>query len=125
MAPFQLVLLLSVGSFQAFVPGVTKAPSPVFADSEQGLAAFTTWATRTLPEAGFNQPPLKICVVGAVPFGGKTPYVAKPIWESHPPVRTLEPYSATFHYVDVKAGDKPPKPRSLQDAIALCAKPGA
>ncbi len=125
MAPFQLVLLLSVGSFQAFVPGITKAPSPVFADSEQGLTAFTTWAQRTLPEAGFNQPPLKICVVGASPFGGKPPYVARPIWESRPPVRALEPFAATFHYVEPKPGDKPPKPRTLRDAITLCAQPGA
>jgi hypothetical protein len=122
MAAIQLVLLLSIGSFQAFIPGVTKEASPVFEDSEQGLKTFTAWATSTIGEPRFIQPPTHSCVVGAVPFADKGPYISKPIWESKPPVRALEPYSATFHYVEPAAGAPAPKPRTMQQAIELCSK---
>lgn len=121
-AALELVLLLSVGSFQAFIPGVTKDASPVFEDSEQGLKTFTAWARSTMGEPKFNQPPTRICVVGAVPFADKGPYIAKPIWESKQPVRQLEPYSATFHYVEPAASTPPPKPRTMKEAVDLCAK---
>lgn len=119
MAPVQLVLLLSLGSFQAFIPGVTKTASPVFEDSAKGLKEFTTWATSTLGEPKFNQPPHKICVVGALPFEDKGPYISQQISQSKWPVRALEPYSATFHYVEPVAGAKP-KPRTMNQAVELC-----
>ncbi len=123
MAPIQLVLLLSLCSFQVSIPGVTKEPSPVFEDSAKGLQAFTNWAVATLGEPKFNQPPYQLCVVGAQPFVDKGPYVAEQISRSRPPVRSLEPYSATFHYVEPPArGAPPPKPRTLKQAIELCAK---
>jgi hypothetical protein len=123
MAPIQLVLLLSIGSFQAFIPGVTQQASPVFEDSDQGLKSFTAWARSTMGEPRFNQPPLQICVVGAVPFTDKGPYISKPIWESKQPVRALEPYSATFHYVEPAAGAPAPKPRTMKQAVELRSKP--
>ncbi len=123
MAPIQLVLLLSLGSFQVAIPGVTKEPSPVFEDSAKGVQAFTSWALGTLGEPKFNQPPYQFCVVGAQPFAaGKGPYVSDQISRSRPPVRQLEPYSATFHYVEPPASGPAPKPRTMKQAIELCAK---
>jgi len=123
MATTQIVLLLSLGSFQAFVPGVTKEPSPVFEDSAQGLKAFTAWSQSVVPAPRFNQPPLSICVVASLPFTQEhAPYLPKPLWESRPPVHVLEPYAATFHYVDVAAGAKPPKARTLKQAVKLCSE---
>ena len=123
MAPTQIVLLLSLGSFQAFIPGVTKEPSAVFEDSAQGLKAFTAWSQSAVPVPKFNQPPLSICVVASVPFTKEhAPYVPKPLWESQPPVHALEPYAATFHYVELAPGSKPPKTRTLKQAIELCAE---
>jgi len=123
MAPLQLVILLSIGSFQGYVPGVTTEPSPVFEDSAAGLAAFTGWARSTMGEPRFNQPPLRICVVGAVPFpANKGPYISPQIWGSKQPIRRLEPYAATFHYVEPAASAPVPAPRTMKQAIALCAK---
>jgi hypothetical protein len=71
-----------------------------------------------------NQPPLKIRVIGAVPFSAKkVPYLPKPLWESQRTLHALEPYPATFHYVEVAPGAKsprPPKPLTLKQAIRLC-----
>lgn len=121
MPAIELVILLSIGSFQAFIPGLTKEPSPVFADSAEGLKTFTAWARQTMGEPRFNQPPTRICVVAALPFTDKPPYISQPIWGSKPPVRALEPYGATFHYVDHQAGAPLPKPRTLKQALELCA----
>jgi hypothetical protein len=61
--------------------------------------------------------------VGAVPFGNTPPYVVRPIYESKMPVRALEPYSATFHYVEVPAGARPPAhPRTMKEAVEICSK---
>ncbi len=121
--PFEIVILLSVGSFQAAAPGVAKEPSPVFEDSAAGLRSFTAWAKATLGEPKFAQPPSRLCVVGAVPFSGAGPYIPRPIWESQRPVRELEPYAATFHYVEPPAASAPPaKPRTMKQALAICAK---
>lgn len=121
MPPIQLVLLLSLGSFQATIPAIGPEPSPVFEDSAAGLASFTQWARTTMGEPRFNQPPHQLCVVAALPFApNKGPYVALPISQSKPPVRALEPYSASFHYVELPAGAPPPKPRTLQEAVSLC-----
>ena len=122
MVPIQLVFLLSIGSFQVSIPGVTRDISPVFEDSAQGLKSFTTWASTTMGEPKFNQPPLRFCVVGAVPFTDKGPYIPQQISGSKPPVRSLEPYSATFHYVEPAPGAPVPKPRTMKQAIDLCAK---
>lgn len=125
MLPTQIVLLLSLGSFQAIVPGTTGGPSPAFEDSAQGVKAFTAWAQSSLPAPKFNQPPLSICVVGAVPFTPENPpYLPKPLWESQWPLHGLEPYAATFHYVTIKPGSKMPKARTLKQAIRLCAGAG-
>ena len=112
----------TLGTFQAFIPGVTKQPSPVFQDSEQGLKAFTDWATKTIGEPAFNQPPHHICVVGALPFVDKGPAISEPIWKSRMPVRTLEPYHATFHYAEAARGATPPKPRTMKQAVDICSK---
>jgi hypothetical protein len=126
MAATHLIVLLSVGSFQALLPGIGPQPSPVFEDNAQGARAFTTWAKQTMPVPGFNQPPLRICVVGAVAFKPEAaPYLPKPLYESTFPLRALEPYSATFHYVEDDKPDKagkPPKPRTMKQAQKICAE---
>ncbi len=122
MPAVQLVILLSVGAFQAVVPAVSKEPSAVYADTAQGATDFVTWLRPQLPPARFAQPPLDVCVVGAVPFGSeRAPYLPKPLWESKPPWRNLEPYAARFHYVQPVAGSKDPAPRTLQQAQQICA----
>lgn len=121
-----LVILLSIGSYQASIPGVTQKPSPRFEDTAQGLQDFARWARATVPEPKFNQPPLRICVVGASPFSAeKPPYLPKPLWESKPPLHALEPYAATFHYVEPQPGAAPPKPRTMAQAVKLCSEAAA
>lgn len=118
----ELIILLSLGSFQATLPQIPKATSPVFPDTAQGVADFMAWIKPVMGEPKFNQPPTKVCVVGAVPFKNDAPlYLPKPLWESRPPLRWLEPYTATFHYVELAASAPPPKPRTLRDAARICA----
>lgn len=122
-AAAELVILLSVGTFQATLPQIPKATSPVFQDTAQGVQIFMSWLKGALPEPGFNQPPTRVCVVGAVPFTPEAaPYVVRPLWESRPPFRRLEPYSATFHYVELAPGAKAPPARTLRDAMKICAE---
>ena len=122
MAAFQLIILLSIGSFQAQLPAVSKLPSPSFDDSAAGAVEFVKWAKATIPAPKFGQPPLQICVVGALPFTpDQAPYLPKPLWESRQPLRSLEPYAATFHYVEPAPGAKPPRPRAMRDALKICA----
>jgi hypothetical protein len=122
-AAAEIVILLSLGTFQVTLPQIPKATSPAFEDSAQGVQAFMGWLKPVLPEPRFNQPPTRICVVGAVPFGPKaTLYLPKPLWESRQPLRQLEPYAATFHYLDPAASAPAPKPRTLKDAQRICAQ---
>ena len=110
MPAFELIILLSIGSFQVNVPAVSKQAAPTFEDSAKGVVEFVQWFKSTIPEPKFGQPPLQVCVVGALPFTlEKAPYLPKPLWESRQPLHSLEPYSATFHYVEPpKAGAKAP-----------------
>ena len=122
-AALQLVILLSAGTFQGAVPALSKQPSAVFPDTAQGNADFVAWLRPTLPPPRFAQPPLQVCVVGAVPFTPeKAPFLSKPLWESRPPWKSLEPYAATFHYVEPLPSGKAPKPRTLRDALKICAQ---
>lgn len=124
MPAHQLVILLSVGSFQATLPTVGPQPSPTFPDTAEGSNAFVReWLKPTLPSPKFAEPPLKVCVVGVQPFpADKPPYLPQPLSTSKAPFRSFEPYSASFHYVEPPASGKPaPKPRTMRDAIALCA----
>ena len=119
----EIVILLSLGSFQATLPQVPKATSPVFEDSAQGVQGFMAWVKPALGDPKFNQPPTRICVVGAVPFGPQSQlYLPKPLYESRQPLRQLEPYAATFHYVEQPASTPAPKPRTLRDAQAICTR---
>jgi hypothetical protein len=122
----EIVILLSVGSFQVLLPQAPKATgtSPIFPDSQAGVTQFVQWAKPVMGEPRFNQPPTKVCVVGATHFPeGTTLYLPEPLWASRQPLRQLEPYSATFHYVDKPAaGTAAAKPRTLQDAARLCAQ---
>jgi hypothetical protein len=121
-AATQLIILLSVGSFQASVPGVTAQPSAVYPDTPQGARDFITWLRPTLPTPKFAQPPLHVCVVGAVPFApDKAPVLSKPLWESKQPWRSLEPYAATFHYAQPDAKGRAAKPRTMKQAVTICA----
>lgn len=124
-AATQLVILLSVGSFQAVVPEMSREPSAKFPDTAQGARDFITWLRPRLPTPKFAQPPMHVCVVGAVPFSDATaPTLPKPLWESRQPWRSLEPYGATFHYAeaDPKAPKGTvPKPRSWKQALQICA----
>lgn len=119
----ELVILLAVGSFQASAPGTLREPSAVYPDTAEGARDFVVWLRGALPPPRFAQPPMQVCVVGAVPFTPEAaPVLPKPLWESRTPWRALEPYAATFHYVEPPAaGAKPPKPRTLRDAVKLCA----
>jgi hypothetical protein len=122
----ELVILLAVGSFQAAAPGTLREPSAVYPDTAEGARDFVVWLRGALPPPRFAQPPMQVCVVGAVPFSPEAaPLLPKPLWESRHPWRALEPYAATFHYVEPPApGGKPgavPKPRTLRDAVKLCA----
>ena len=122
MPALQLVILLSVGSFQAMVPAQSPQASAVFPDTARGATAFVDWLRPQLPPPRFAQPPLDVCVVGAVPFSSeRAPYLPKPLWESKPPWRNLEPYAARFHYVQPVAGGKAAAPRTLQQAQQICA----
>ncbi len=118
----QLVILLSAGSFQAVVPAVSSQPSAAYPDTPQGARDFITWLRPTLPTPKFAQPPLHVCVVGAVPFSpDKAPVLPKPLWESKQPWRSLEPYAATFHYAEPDAKGRAPKARTLKQAQKICA----
>ncbi len=129
---FHLVILLSVGQFQATLPDITPQASPKFPDNAQGARDFTSWAKATMPTPKFIQPPLRICVVGAVAFKpDQVPLLPQSLWESKFPLRALEPYSATFHYVEPPkdgaasgAAKAPPaaKPRTMKQAQAICAE---
>jgi hypothetical protein len=121
-AALQLVILLSAGSFQAVVPGVSAQASAVYRDTPQGAREFITWLRPTLPAPKFAQPPMHVCVVGAVPFAADAaPVLPKPLWESKQPWRSLEPYAATFHYAELDAKGRAPKPRNLKQALKICA----
>ena len=61
-------------------------------------------------------------IVGALPFVAKGPAISEPIWKSRMPVRTLEPYHATFHYAEAARGATPPKPRTMKQAVDICSK---
>lgn len=122
-AATQLVILLSVGSFQAVVPQVSRQPSATYPDTPQGARDFITWLRPTLPTPKFAAPPMHVCVVGAVPFTDQTaPVLPKPLWESRQPWRSLEPYAATFHYPEVDAKGRSPKPRTWKQALQICAE---
>jgi hypothetical protein len=128
-AATQLVILLSVGSFQASLPGVSPQPSAAYPDTPQGAREFITWLRPTLPTPKFAAPPMHVCVVGAVPFvPEKAPVLPKPLWESKQPWRSLEPYAATFHYVEADAKEdakdpkgRAPKARTMKQAQQICA----
>lgn len=121
-AAIQLVILLSAGSFQATVPAVSTQASAVYPDTVQGARDFITWLRPTLPAPKFAQPPLHVCVVGAVPFAAdRVPLLPKPLWESKQPWRSLEPYAATFHYVELDAKGRAPKARTMKQALTICA----
>jgi hypothetical protein len=122
----EIVILLSLGSFQALLPQAPKATgtSPSFTDTPAGVAQFVQWVRPVLGEPKFNQPPTRVCVVGAVPFpNGTALHLPQPLWESRQPLRQLEPYSASFHYLELPApGAKATAPRTLRDAGRLCAQ---
>ena len=125
MVGAQVVILLSIGSFQVQTPMIPGPPSPVFEDSKAGVAAFVTWARGHIPEPKWNQRPMQVCVVGAQYFTPEhAPYLTKQLYESKQPLHQLEPYSATFHYVpsatEKVAGGK----RTLKQALEICAKAG-
>jgi hypothetical protein len=120
------VILLSVGTFQVALPDPSAAVSPIFADSQDGVQVFLQWLKPQLPTPKWGQAPIKICVVGAEPFSvQKAPYLSKPLYESQEPLHSLEPYSATFHYVESKGQIKLLPKRTLGDAAKICAQGGA
>ena len=125
MAALQIVVLLSVGTFQATLEPTPTDPSPVFEDSAEGVDTFLKWLRPKLPRATWGQAPLKFCVVGAVPFSAKmAPYLPKPLYLSQEPLHSLEPYSATYHYVESKGQIKLKPIRTMSEALEICAHPG-
>jgi hypothetical protein len=122
-AAVEIVLLLSAGSFQAVLPQLSPTASPPFADTKAGAAAFIDWLKPQFPKGRWNPPPTQLCVVGLVPFAdGKAPWVSQPIAASNDAFHILEPYGATFHYITPEQQAQGLKKRTLQQALALCAK---
>ena len=119
----QIVIVLSGGSFQAVLPQLSATPSPAFADSKDGASAFIEWLKPQYPKGRWNPPPTQLCVVGLEPFAdGKQPWVTQPIATSKGAFHILEPYGATFHYITPDEQAQGLKMRTLQQALALCAK---
>ena len=119
----QIVIVASGGSFQAVLPQLSATPSPAFADSKDGASAFIEWLKPQYPKGRWNPPPTQLCVVGLEPFAdGKQPWVTQPIATSKGAFHILEPYGATFHYITPDEQAQGLKKRTLQQALALCAK---
>ena len=126
MATLQIVILLSVGTFQATLDTPPTEMSPVFEDSARGVEGFVAWLKPQLPPPHWGQAPLRFCVVGAVPFADKSaPYASKPLYLSEEPFHSLEPYSAVFHYIEDKGQLRIKKSRTMGDALAICSKAAA
>lgn len=118
---FQIVILLSAGSFQAVLPAVSPKVSPVYPDDARGVQAFMDWLVPQYPKGRWNPPPTQICVVGVEPFAkDRTLYLPQPLHASKPPFRVLEPYRATFHYIGQAEQAMGVKRRSAGDALKLC-----
>ena len=121
LAAVQIVFLLSGNGFQAVVPAVSPQPSPVFANNQAGAVAGMEWITAKLPAERWNAPPKQVCAVGMEVFTEtKYPFVTRPLHESKPPFRVLEPYAATFHYLSEDDAKQGPKRRTVAQALALC-----
>lgn len=118
---FQIVILLSSGSFQAVLPSLSASPSPAFADSAQGAQDFMQWLVPQYPKGRWNPPPTQVCVVGMEPFPkDRAVYLSQPLHASRPPFRVMEPYTASFHYIGEAEQAQGVQRRSLTDALALC-----
>lgn len=118
---FTIVVLLSAGSFQAALPDADAKPSPVFADSAAGVKDFVGWLRPQIPTGRWNPPPTQVCVVGAVPFDdAHAPYLPQPLVRSEGPLHGLEPYAATFHYVNADEAKKRARKRTLTTALKIC-----
>ena len=119
----QIVILASGGSFQAVLPQLSAKASPAFPDSKDGASAFIEWLKPQYPKGRWNPPPTQLCVVGLEPFAdGKQPWLTQPIATSKGAFHILEPYGATFHYITPEQQTQGLKKRTLQQALALCAK---
>lgn len=118
---FQIVILLSAGSFQALLPSLSTQISPTYPDDAKGAQAFMDWLVPQYPKGRWNPPPTQVCVVGVEPFAKDgTVYLPQPLHASKPPFRVLEPYSATFHYIGQAEQAMGVKRRSVGDALELC-----
>jgi hypothetical protein len=121
LAAVQIVFLLSGSGFQAVVPATSLQPSPVFANSQAGAVAGMEWISAKLPPDRWNALPKQVCAVGMEVFTEtKYPFVTRPLHESKPPFRVLEPYAATFHYISEDEAKKGVKRRTVAQALALC-----
>ena len=121
LAAVQIVFLLSGNGFQAVVPAHSQQASPVFANNQAGAVAGMEWINARLPPDRWNAPPKQVCAVGMEVFTEtRYPFVTKPLHESKPPFRVLEPYAATFHYLSEEDTKKGAKRRNLAQALALC-----
>jgi hypothetical protein len=118
---FQIVILLSGGSFQAVLPGVSGQPSPVFPDTPAGSTAFMEWVKPQWPKGRWNPPPTQVCVVGMTPFAAdRPPQLPQALYASKPPFRVMEPYAATFHYIGEAEQRQGLRSRTPAQALALC-----
>ena len=121
LAAVQIVFLLSGNGFQAVVPATSLQPSPVFANTQAGAVAGMEWINTKLPPDRWNAPPKQVCAVGMEVFTEtRYPFVTRPLHESKPPFRVLEPYAATFHYLSDEEVKKGIKRRTVAQALALC-----
>ena len=118
---FQIVILLSAGSFQAVLPSVSPKPSPSFPDTPDGTRAFMDWMVPQYPKGRWNPPPTQVCVVGMEPFPPeRPPYLVQPLHASKAPFRVMEPYGATFHYIGEGEQKQGVRKRALKDVTELC-----
>ena len=121
LAAVQIVFLLWGNGFQAVVPATSLQPSPVFANTQAGAVAGMEWINTKLPPDRWNAPPKQVCAVGMEVFTEtRYPFVTRPLHESKPPFRVLEPYAANFHYLSDEEVKKGVKRRTVAQALALC-----
>lgn len=121
LAAVQIVFLLSGNGFQVVVPAHSMQASPVFANSQAGAVAGMEWISAKLPPERWNAPPKQVCAVGMEVFTEtRYPFVTKPLHESKPPFRVLEPYAATFHYLSDEEVKKGTKRRTTAQALTVC-----
>jgi hypothetical protein len=114
---FVVVIFLTASQFQAVLPQPASQPHGTFSDSKPGIEAFVGWLEPKIPRRMGE--PLRFCVVAGEPLMTESA-VATAITLSDAPIRSFEPFDASFRYISPFEQRQGIQSRSLSEALSMC-----